>query len=39
MFDMGVHPFLLNHLSRHQLFGLGRQNYLPRMRGEQKPAD
>jgi hypothetical protein len=39
MFDMGVHPFLLNHLSRHQLFGLGRENYLPRMRGEQKPAD
>ena len=37
MFDMGVHPFLLNHLPRHDLFGVTRQNYFPRIRGQEKP--
>ena len=38
LFQMGVHPFLLNGMSRHQLFGVSRGNYLPRIRGEEKPA-
>ncbi len=38
LFQMGVHPFLLNGISRHQLFGVNRGNYLPRIRGEEKPA-
>ena len=38
LFQMGVHPFLLNGMSRHQLFGVNRVNYLPRIRGEEKPA-
>ena len=38
LFQMGVHPFLLNGMSRHQLFGVNRGNYLPRIRGEEKPA-
>ena len=38
LFQMGVHPFLLNSMSRHQLFGVNRGNYLPRIRGEEKPA-
>ena len=35
LFQMGVHAFLLNGLSRHELFGVNRDNYLPRIRGEQ----
>ena len=38
LFHMGVHPFLMNHLPRHEVFGLTSQNYLPRIRGEEKPA-
>ncbi len=38
LFQMGVHPFLLNSMSRHQLFGVNRGNYLPRIRGEENPA-
>ena len=38
LFQMGVHPFLLNSMSRHQLFGVNRGNYLPRIRGEEKPG-
>ena len=38
LFQMGVHPFLLNGMSRHQLFGVNRGNYLPRIRGEEKPG-
>ena len=38
LFQMGVHAFLLNGMSRHQLFGVNRGNYLPRIRGEEKPA-
>ena len=37
MFQMGVHPFLLNHMPRHGLFGVTRENYLPGIRGEQPP--
>lgn len=33
LFHLGVHPFLLNGLSRHQLFGVTRENYLERIRG------
>jgi hypothetical protein len=29
---MGVHTFLLNHLSRYELFGVNRDNYLERIR-------
>ena len=29
---MGVHTFLLNHLSRYELFGVNRDNYLMRIR-------
>ena len=34
LFHMGVHAFLLNALSRHRLFGVNPDNYLPRIRGE-----
>ena len=37
LFNIGVHPFLLNGLSRHQLFGVTGVNYLPRIRGQEKP--
>lgn len=30
--QMGVHTFLLNHLSRYELFGVNRDNYLDRIR-------
>jgi Aromatic-ring-opening dioxygenase LigAB, LigA subunit len=30
--QMGVHTFLLNHLSRYELFGVNRDNYLSRIR-------
>ncbi len=39
LFNMGVHPFLLNHMPRHGLFGVTRQNYLPRIRGQESPSD
>jgi hypothetical protein len=39
LFKMGVHPFLLNHMPRHGLFGVTRQNYLPRIRGQESPSD
>ena len=38
LFQMGVHPFLLNGLSRHQLFGVTGENYLPRIRGQELPS-
>ena len=37
LFKMGVHAFLLNGLSRHQLLGVNRDNYFPRIRGEESP--
>lgn len=30
--EMGAHTFLLNHLQRYELFGVNRDNYLPRIR-------
>ena len=38
LFGMGVHPFLLNHLARHHVFGVDHENYQPRIRGEVKPG-
>ena len=35
LFDMGVHAFLLNSLSRHHLFGVTGENYGPRIRGHE----
>jgi hypothetical protein len=35
LFNMGVHPFLINGLARHQLFGVTGENYLPRIRGQE----
>ena len=32
LYQMGVHTFLLNHLSRYELFGVNRDNYLARIR-------
>ena len=32
LYQMGVHTFLLNHLSRYELFGVHRDNYLARIR-------
>jgi len=32
LYQMGVHTFLLNHLSRYELFGVNRDNYLSRIR-------
>ncbi len=37
LFQMGVHAFLLNGLSRHQLFGVNSENYFPRIRGQESP--
>ena len=37
LFQMGVHAFLLNGLSRHQLFGVSPENYFPRIRGQEYP--
>lgn len=38
LFGMGVHPFLMNHLARHRVFGVDQDNYQPRIRGEVKPG-
>ena len=32
LYQMGVYTFLLNHLSRYELFGVNRDNYLSRIR-------
>jgi hypothetical protein len=32
LYLMGVHPFLLMTLSRQEMFGVNRENYLPRIR-------
>lgn len=32
LYQMGVHTFLLNHLSRYEFFGVNRDNYLARIR-------
>ena len=37
LYDMGVHAFLLNSLSRHHLFGVTGENYAPRIRGQELP--
>ena len=37
LFNMGVHPFLLNGMNRHGLFGVTRDNYFPRIRGQETP--
>ena len=34
LYQMGVHTFFLNHLSRYELFGVNRENYLDRIRSE-----
>jgi hypothetical protein len=38
LYQIGVHTFLLNHLSRYELFGVNRDNYLTRIR-EGMPYD
>ena len=38
LFHMGVHAFLLGGLSRHRLFGVSAENYLPRIRGQEPPG-
>ena len=37
LYRMGVHAFLLSGLSRHRLFGVDGENYLPRIRGQASP--
>ena len=37
LFKMGAHPLLLSVLSRQELFGVNRDNYTPRIRGEEHP--
>ncbi len=32
LYQMGVHTFFLNHISRYELFGVNRDNYLERIR-------
>ncbi len=32
LYQMGVHTFFLNHISRYELFGVNRENYLDRIR-------
>ena len=34
LYQMEVHTFFLNHLSRYELFGVNRENYLDRIRSE-----
>ena len=34
LYEMGVHAYLLQQLSSTELFGVDRQNYFPRIRGE-----
>jgi hypothetical protein len=34
LYEMGVHAYLLQQLSSAELFGVNRQNYLRRIRGE-----
>jgi Aromatic-ring-opening dioxygenase LigAB, LigA subunit len=34
LYEMGVHAYLLQQLSSAELFGVNRQNYFPRIRGE-----
>lgn len=36
LYDMGAHAYLLQQLSSSRLFGLNRENYFPRIRGEEK---
>ncbi len=36
LYDTGVHAYLLQQLSSSRLFGLTRENYFPRIRGEVK---
>lgn len=38
LYDMGGHAYLLQQLSSSRLFGLNRENYFPRIRGEEKVA-
>lgn len=37
LYEMGAHAYLLQVLSGHGLFGLNRENYLPRIRGQARP--
>ncbi len=32
LYQMGVHTFFLNHISRYEMFGVNRTNYLDRIR-------
>ena len=32
LYQMGVHTFFLNHISRYELFGVNRNNYLDKIR-------
>jgi len=34
LYELGVHAYLLQQLSSAELFGVNRQNYFPRIRGE-----
>ena len=34
LYEMGVHAYLLQQLASARLFGLNRENYFPRIRGE-----
>ena len=36
LYDLGVHAYLLQQLSSSRLFGLTRENYFPRIRGDVK---
>ena len=36
LYEMEVHAYLLQQLSSSRLFGLNRENYFPRIRGEVK---
>lgn len=37
LYEMGVHAFLLNSLSRHHLFGVTENNYRQRIIGQDRP--
>jgi hypothetical protein len=37
LYEMGAHAYLLQQLSTAKLFGINSENYLPRIRGHERP--
>lgn len=39
LFELGVHPYLLSHISRFEVFGVDTKLYNTRMRAAKDPRD